>query len=129
MEKILRIEETSFAHGDQYRSSYDGYQIVTDKQTIKFGIADGQSCCEDWGYFTSNDDYEEFIGAQVLAVKVVDDALKVEKVPDVYAGGVMFVNIETDRGTLQFGAYNAHNGYYSHEAIVVCEQVNQSQSL
>ncbi len=35
----------------------------------------------------------------------------------------MFVNLETNKGTLQFVAYNEHNGHYGHEAKVTCKQL------
>jgi hypothetical protein len=41
----------------------------------------------------------------------------------------MFVNIDTSRGRLQFVAYNAHNGYYSHEATVSSKQLHYDTSL
>lgn len=54
MEKILRIEEIS-------QDYTDGYAIITNKQTIKLLISNSQSCCEEWGYFMSDDDLEYFI--------------------------------------------------------------------
>jgi hypothetical protein len=50
MEKILRIEETTFKTNEKDWSIYEGFQIITDQQTIKVGISNGQSCCESWGY-------------------------------------------------------------------------------
>jgi hypothetical protein len=41
----------------------------------------------------------------------------------------MFVNVETDRGTLQFVLYNSHNGYYGHKARVVSEQLKREEYL
>lgn len=60
MEKIISIKEGSFEK-NKY-SSYAGYIIETNKQVIKFGISDHQSCCESWGYFSSEDDFDEFVG-------------------------------------------------------------------
>ena len=37
---------------------------------------------------------------------------------------VMFINIETSKGTLQFAVYNCHNGYYGHAVKVISEQLN-----
>lgn len=129
MEKILRIEDGTFKKAGDTLTDYDGYLIVTDKQTIKLGISNGQSCCEDYGYFMTNDNLEEFKGANIHKIDIVDDCLVKEKAPDIYEGGVMFVNIETDKGTLQFTAYNEHNGYYGHEALVISEQLNHSEGL
>ena len=111
MSKIVSINEESF---DQY----DGFIVsLDDSNSIKLGIDNFQSCCENWGYFMTNDSLDDFIGAEVVDVNLVDECLNVEKAPDIYEGGIMFVNIETNRGTLQFVAYNEHNGYYGHEAM------------
>ena len=40
MEKILRIEESNFKINEKSYGGYDGYEIVTDKQTIRIGISD-----------------------------------------------------------------------------------------
>lgn len=128
MEQILKIEETSFKDSDErYARCYDGYTVTTDKQVIQLGISNGQSCCENWGYFMTNDNIEEFIGSNILSVDVVDDCLMKEKVPAIYEGGVMYVNIETNKGTLQFTAYNEHNGYYGHTAVVKSIQLTEDQ--
>lgn len=44
-------------------------------------------------------------------------------------GDTMFVNIQTDRGILQFTAYNRHNGYYGHRAVVSCNQLDYEDYL
>lgn len=82
------------------------------------GIDNDQQCCEWWGYFMSEDDLDTFVGAKLLRVEVVDTCLRKEKLVDVYDGGTMFVDLVTDRGVLQFVAYNDHNGYYGHYATV-----------
>lgn len=123
MEKILKIEEKSF-------DGKDGFVITTDQQEIKLGIENQPDCHEHWGYFMSEDDLSEFIGANLISVKVVDTALKNwEEIEDMYEGNVMFVNIETSNGLLQFVAYNEHNGYYGHEACVISKQVKEECCL
>ena len=78
----------------------------------------------------SEDEPSEFLGAMVTEVTVTDTALRTYDDLDMLeAGGVMFVNVVTDRGTLQFVCYNAHNGYYGHEAKVISEQVTQEKHL
>ena len=108
---------------------YDGFILVTDQQTIRVGISNTTSCCEKWGYFFTNDDVLEFIGAELLDVKLVRKCLSVDKAPKIYEGDVMFVNFETSKGTLQFAAYNEHNGYYGHDAVVISKQLTTSQLL
>lgn len=129
MEKILRIEEVSFNLPEKKHTSFSGFIITTDKQDILLGIDSNQNCCESWGYFMSNDDFSEFIGASLLDITIADEVLNVHKMPKMYEGGVMFVNINTSAGLLQFTAYNEHNGYYSHEAVVVSKQLTNKDYL
>lgn len=133
----------------EYESSTDGwdaeagFKIITDQQTIILAIDDRASCCESWGYFLTEDDTEKFIGAHLLGIKITDTNRSnrqfttgwTEKIEEgkteesLDAGDVMFVDIQTDRGTLQFVAYNAHNGYYGHEARVTSTQLTESRTL
>lgn len=128
-EQIISIEDTSFRLDSKSYGSYDGFVIKTTEQEIKLGIGNGQSCCENWGYFITNDEPDTFIGADVLGVDIVHTCLEKEKAPKMYEGDAMFVNIETTKGTLQFTAYNEHNGYYGHAAVVVSTQLNHSTYL
>jgi len=129
-EKILKIEEKEFGlEGSSYY--YDGFIITTDKQVIKMGIESGQSCCENYGYFMTNDNVEDFIGSSLLSVNVVDKSLNITKLEslELMEAITMFVNFETDIGTLQFTAYNEHNGYYSHGAVIESKQLKETMSL
>jgi hypothetical protein len=124
MTKIVKIEEATFRIDEsKYGLSFDGILITLDDNTeIKLGIYNGQNCCENWGYFTSLDDLSEFIGAEFISVGVVDKCLNVTKMEEHYFSSethTMFVNIDTNKGLLQFTAYNSHNGYYGHQAVVV----------
>lgn len=117
MSTILSIEEAAFRIG---RQSYAGFVIRTDGGDIQLGIADHQCCCEDWGYFMSQDDFADFIGAEVLGVSGTDAKLAGIELPKgIYEGSATYVNIETSAGLLQFVAYNEHNGYYSHEFVAI----------
>jgi hypothetical protein len=132
MEKILRIEESNFKTNEKSERAYDGYQIITNLQTIQIGISDVQSCCESFGCIITNDDTSEFIGAELLGVSVTDNTLnnkKIEELEYLDSGGAMFVNLETNKGLLQFVAYNAHNGYYGHEAVLISKQLNHEEEL
>lgn len=132
MEKILRIEETNFKTEERSWGGYDGFQIITDLQTIKIGISDGQCCCESFGCIITNDDTKEFIGAELKSIAIVDNALnnkKIEELEYLDSGGAMFVNFETSEGLLQFVAYNAHNGYYGHDAVLISKQLNEEIGL
>lgn len=129
-EIIEVIEECEgFKNEEETWCQYDGFRIRTNQQLIHFGISNEQCCCENWGYFMTNDNPEEFVGAKLLSIDIVDECLVKEKAPDLYEGGAMFVNFETDKGTLQFTAYNDHNGYYGHGAIVLSKQLKHEETL
>lgn len=124
-ETILKIEEIEF-------KGKSGFAITTNEQSIKLGIDNDQCCCEQWGYFMSQEDTSDFIGAKLTGLKITDTLLKQNTefdVNNIYEGGVMFVNVETSKGLLQFVAYNEHNGYYGHEACVISKQLNVSERL
>lgn len=128
MEKILAIIDTTWR--DQNETEYEGFIIKTDKQEIKIGIDNESSCCESWGHLISEDIPNDFIGSELLEIKIVDTALNTRtNIKDVYDGGIMFVNFETTKGTFQIVAYNSHNGYYSHDAVVISRQLNHSELL
>ena len=130
METIISIKEVEgFKPSFKSYSGFDGYEIQTTKQVIKLGISNGQNCCENWGYFMTNDNLEEFVDSELLNVEIVNEILNVEKLVDVYEGGCMFVNLTTSNGVLQFVAYNSHNGYYGHTAVVESEQLTLEDYL
>jgi len=106
----------------QMLSACDGYLIETDKHKYHILISNGQSCCESWGYFSSEDDTERFVGRELCEVNLTDVALNKKKVEDsgYYEdnGGIQFVDFVTDKGVLQLAVYNAHNGYYGHGIVI-----------
>ena len=127
MEKIISIKETNWDK-DKWGDSKTGYEITTNKQTIRIGISDYQSCCEDWGYFTTNDELQDFLGAEIMGIKLTDTCLNTELIKDKFVygfdeGEIQFVDIETTKGTLQLAVYNSHNGYYGHSIVIDSEQL------
>lgn len=115
---------------------YDGWEVVCDDHTVTVAISNSQDCCENWGYFNSEDDPQKYLGAEMIRVeRVTEDETQrlVTTIPDLEygldAGGAVFVNVVTDRGTFQLAAYNAHNGYYGHEAVVISRDVKTSETL
>lgn len=83
-----------------------------------------------------SEDPQEFIGAELRGIVKVDTNRTARRIghaygDDVYLeqGEAMFVDIETDRGVLQFVAYNAHNGYYGHDVTVESRQLHHSAIL
>ena len=104
-------------------AAYDGYKITTSEQEYLILIDNGQCCCESWGYFSSEDDFGNYIGKTILDVSLTDKALNNKKVEEsgYYDdfGGIQFVDFKfTDGSVLQFAVYNAHNGYYGHPIII-----------
>ena len=66
--KITNIEETTFNYPETgWSSSYEGIVITLDDGSkYKLGIDNTGQCCEHWGYITSNDKYDNFIGAEFI---------------------------------------------------------------
>ena len=119
--KIISIEEGTFNKKCVVDGSYDGIVIMLeDLSTICFGISSEQSCCESFGYITSQDNYEDFIGCELLdCYLTTEDLCTIEDLPEIYEGGMTFFTIKTNKGDLQFVAYNEHNGYYSHDVVLI----------
>ena len=119
---MMQMMSSVFREG----STYDGYEVITDKHSYKVLIDNQQSCCESWGYLASEDNNDAFIGAELIEVKLTDVALnqKVVEESDYYvdAGGIQFVDFVTDKGVLQLAVYNGHNGYYGHGIIVAKDE-------
>ena len=128
-EIIIKIEETTFQKGS---SKFDGYEITTNKQIIQFGIDNCQQCCESWGYFSSEDNLNEFIGAKLLDIQLTDTALntkKLEKQGLSREDNTMFVTFKTNKGLFQLTAYNGHNGFYGHDAVIISQQLTEQNDL
>lgn len=134
METIKGITEEKFSRDG---TPCEGWIIKTDIQTIRIGISNEQSCCENWGYIVSHDEAEipSFIGSGLLSIRHTDlelgssiiDRFQIMDFHDhdhILEVPTMFVTLETTAGTLQFVAYNDHNGYYGHEAVVISMQLN-----
>lgn len=134
MEIIVSIRYYEGKDGD---SNVAGFEVVTTQQTIRLLIDNDSSCCETWGIFWCNDEPAGFVGAKLRGVSLADAALNEAqmKVNDLdpsderFDGGVMFVNIDTDRGVLQFVAYNQRNGYVGHKATIHSRQLTHAEVL
>lgn len=134
MEKIIDIKD--YEATEDY-TNVAGFEVVTTEQSIKLFIDNVSLCYENWGHFWCNDNPQDFVGAELHSVRLTDTALNEAqmKANDLnsnekwFEGNVMFVNLETDKGTLQFVAYNEHNGYYGHDAQVKCTQLTHAETL
>ena len=128
-EIITRIWESD-------KRGIEGYDITTNKRTISLEIDSMQQCCENSGFFMSSDNLKEYIGAKLIEVKVTDKLLNTKKLEELDLKEdpmeelhLMFVNIETSVGVLQFTAYNEHNGYYGHKARVLSTYVDHEEEI
>ena len=156
-EIILSITEffdkKMYSKCDRKEVIFDGFEIITNEQTIVLAIGNEQQCCEEVGYFMTNDNLEDFIGASLESIDYIDDELKVHVVEVKHTclnfdkqvvynqyyvdfkrniqlndkdNCAMFVNFYTTKGKLQFVAYNAGNGYYSHAFELISKQHTHS---
>jgi len=127
IEEVFNIAVTKSTRGE-------GFSITTTKQKITLLISNEQACCEKWGYISSEDDYSDFIGAELLSIATVDEDFN-PKILDrlekeyVHTNSCLFINIETSKGTLQFVLYNEHNGYYGHDVYVISNQLTTYEEL
>lgn len=69
----------------------------------------------------------------MLDIKITNKEQKIgmlsQYVKKLYDGDVLFVDLITSEGVLQFVAYNAHNGEYGHHAVVISNQIHYETSL
>lgn len=103
---------------------YDGYSIKTNCHEYLILINNGQCCCENWGCFSSEDDFQKYVGKKLIKVELTDTELNKKKYEEdlpygLDAGGIQFVDfVFADGSVLQFAVYNEHNGYYGHDIII-----------
>lgn len=101
-------------------SQVDGYLVETDLHKYHVLIENGQSCCEDWGYLSSEDNLEQYVGSELLEVALTNIELNTKILDEIRPDEdqVQFVNFYTDKGLFQLVVYNAHNGYYGHSIVI-----------
>lgn len=105
---------------------YEGYEIETNKKVLSIVVDSYQSCCESVGHVASNDNFNDFIGAEILGLRYIDNAdyndckiLKDEAGKYVDVFDCAFIDINTNKGNLQFAVYNHHNGCYGHDIRII----------
>jgi len=110
-------------------TSMEGFRVETDEHELLVLIDDQQSCCESWGHVSSAENLQDYVGTDLLAIRLTDTALNsliVErhgcKEYGFDEGGIQFVDLDTTKGKLQFAVYNSHNGYYGHGIVVALDQ-------
>lgn len=132
---ITEIENYVFTKDKkkEFPNRFTGYSVITSKQTILILINNQSQCCENFGYMSSEDNFEDFIESELKELKAVDTSLSISELNDIVGGHeephTMFVNLETNKGTLQFTLYNEHNGFYGHKVRIVSHQLNIDEEL
>lgn len=132
MEKILKIEEIEF-YVNKWCTEI-GYKITTTQQEIFVLIDNFQCCCESFGYLTTNDNINDFVGSNLFDIKLTDTSLNTKLLEKEFPygfdeGGIQFVDLNTSNGALQLAVYNSHNGYYGHSIRITSRQLNYKGSL
>lgn len=89
----------------------DDSLVLTFEDGVKIKIFDdGQSCCE--ARYMRTDDEVSFLKGKTLTGIESKDATSTED-PDGYGEHeVVFLEIQTDQGSITFSNHNEHNGYY-----------------
>ena len=136
-ETIVAIREFETKRDDHGNCGMSGFVITTTSQQITLAIGNETSCREEWGYFMTEDATCEFIGEELVDITITNTALNttvLDKIENSKSdtdeeANIMFVDIKTTKGVLQFVAYNAHNGYYGHKAVVKTQQFNYEEYL
>lgn len=127
--KIIEIKSDVEFQQNSYKG-YDGYEIKLDNGVSYFvGISNKQQCCESWGYFDTLDDLNELIGLELRDIVFTDSNRSNSYVSEftsehgVEIESCLFVTINTNKGSYQLVLYNEHNGYYSHDVVLVKQGV------
>jgi hypothetical protein len=99
-----------------------GYAIKTNLHEYILTISGGQSCCESVGKLSTEDELDDFIGAELQSIQFIElgsyNAKELlEKISEHSLPDIAFVNILTTKGLLQLAVYNWHNGYYGHTVV------------
>lgn len=105
-----KIVKASFG-GDEFKLTFD------DGVTIKVWD-DGQSCCEN-RYMTTDDDPKVLEGTVLKEIRVSHADGSSEDSYDSHE--IAFLDVVTDKATIQFATHNEHNGYYGGFGLSVDE--------
>lgn len=132
IERIKNIEEVYDVSSEsleclksiEYSGMFDGFKITTSKNIWYILISNAPQCCENFGYVSKPDDYKDFIGANVYSISstvrtIKDNIESIQLSSSSEYSNCLFITFYTDKGDLQFTAYNEHDGYYGHNVVIV----------
>lgn len=122
--KIQSIRECTWVKGE----CFEGYEVETDKNSIRVLIDNSQQCCENWGYFICNGEAtEQYIGKVLTEVRLTDTDCRTKMLEE-HGLSTTWTEIQfvdfcfADGDVLQIAVYNEHNGYYGHDILVLVNQ-------
>lgn len=132
IERIKNIEEVYDVSSEsleclksiEYSGMFDGFKITTSKNIWYILISNAPQCCENFGYVSKPEDYKDYIGAGVYSISstvrtIKDNIESIQLSSSSEYSNCLFITFYTDKGDLQFTAYNEHNGYYGHNVVIV----------
>jgi hypothetical protein len=120
LKEFTNRNDESFYNDSTHVSSWFGFIIETENKFIYLLIDANNQCCEDFGYFTTHDNLEDFIGSNLIKFEVSNPQSGIQMSFE-YINNLdcEFINFFTDKGDFQLIVYNNHNGYYGHD--IICE--------
>lgn len=132
LERIKNIEEVYDVSSEsleclksiEYSGMFDGFKITTSENIWYILISNAPQCCENFGYVSKPEDYKDFIGANVYSISstvrtIKDNIESIQLSSSSEYSNCLFITFYTDKGDLQFTAYNEHDGYYGHNVVIV----------
>ena len=124
---------------DYFNNPMSGFEVITSKQNIKLLMDEWDERYHNHGYFWCNDNLECFIDAKLKDIIIAHKPISEKQMKKNNVGnfhkrynddGIMFVNIGTDRGILQFVAYNKnYNGFSGSKVKIISKQIKYSIEL
>lgn len=82
--------------------------VFSDGSKLKL-YDDGQSCCE-IRYMRTDDNLDEFVGAELRGFEIKAASAPVEDGWDCHE--IQFLEVLTSKGSFVMSSHNEHNGYY-----------------
>jgi len=129
---ILEIKEVEDVAFKGRYAKFDGYRLaLSGFISIYLLIENGQACSEEYGYISTNDNLQEFVGATILKIELSNEIELIDLTEIKKLSGLVkdefyaeFITIYTSKGSFQLAVYNAHNGFYGHQVLCILKNEN-----